>query len=99
MGTRLQRQKNTWKQQHRAGARSQHFARKMDRAKGGYSSEAARRRFFRDTSDFNRWIRAQPIENLPNTPSKLSPNLTTNANSVDVYITGTGWVPPKRNWR
>ena len=31
----------------------------------------------------------------PNTPGKLSPNSTTNANSVDVYITGTGWVPLK----
>ena len=30
-----------------------------------------------------------------NTPGKLSPNSTTNANSVDVYITGTGWVPLK----
>ena len=36
----------------------------MDRVKGGYSSEAARRRFFRDYFDFHRWIRAQPIENL-----------------------------------
>ena len=30
----------------------------MDRVKGGYSSEAARRRFFRDYFDFHRWIRA-----------------------------------------
>ena len=36
----------------------------MDRVKGGYSSEAARRRFFRDYFKFNHWIRAQPIENL-----------------------------------
>ena len=31
----------------------------------------------------------------PNTPGKLSPNSTTNANSVDVYITCTRWVPLK----
>ena len=36
----------------------------MDLVKGKYSSEAARRRFFRDYFDFSSWIRSQPIENL-----------------------------------
>ena len=36
----------------------------MDLVKGEYSSEAARRRFFRDYFDFSSWFRSQPIENL-----------------------------------
>ena len=36
----------------------------MDRVTGEYSSEAARRRFFREYFNFSRWIRAQPIDNL-----------------------------------
>ena len=43
----------------------------MDRVKGGDSSEAARRRFFRDYFDFHRWIRAQPKS--PSPTKKPSP--------------------------
>lgn len=42
------------------------------------------------------WLSKQTrrLRNLsPNTPGYLGPNSTANANSVDIYIKGTGWMP------
>ena len=62
----------------------------MDRVKGGYSSEAARRRFFRDYFDFHRWIRAQPIENLQYLTRQFVQTYYTHR-EFDSLFGGTDW--------
>ena len=62
----------------------------MDRVKGGYSSEAARRRFFRYYFDFHRWIRAQPIENLQYLTRQFVQTYYTHR-KFDTLFGGTDW--------